>query len=234
MNLNTIIIWVFLFPTANLDSFLSGSDAFFKKYVSNGSVNYELIHKNPKEIDLLYSYIGDADLGDLTDEEKKAFYINAYNLIVIYQVSKYYPLKSPLDASGFFDKVKHKVAGQMMTLNALEIKKLLMTYKDARIHFVLACAAKSCPELASFAYKPDILDKQLEERTQKSINDSDWLKVNNSSRTVEISKIFKWYKKDFEADHGSIRTFINEYRNNKIPGNYSFSYYEYNWALNDQ
>ncbi|MEM6360586.1 MAG: DUF547 domain-containing protein, partial [Bacteroidota bacterium] len=48
---------------------------------------------------------------------KNAFFVNAYNLIVIYQVAKFYPLKSPLDRSGFFDRVKHTVAGESITLN---------------------------------------------------------------------------------------------------------------------
>ena len=70
------------------------------------------------------------DLSSASAESKKAFYINAYNLIVIYQVSKFYPLKSPLDKSGFFDKVKHQVAGEALTLNALELKTLVFTTKE--------------------------------------------------------------------------------------------------------
>jgi len=220
-------------PSPAFDAFISSSDEFFGEYVNEGRVNYKAIHDQPEKIRMLYDYIGKADLSGLSASELKAFYINAYNLIVIYQVSKYYPLKSPMDASGFFDQVKHNVAGEMLTLNALEIKKLLMEFKDARIHFALACAARSCPELASFAYMPDELDEQLDKRTRKSINDANWLKVNSRENVVEVSKIFKWYEKDFVQDAGSVRSFINKYKADKIPENYSMTYYEYNWALND-
>ncbi len=217
----------------NVNTFFNQSDAFFKKYVSNGSVSYTSVKKNIGEIEVLYKQVGAMNVSKENDATKKAFYINAYNVIVIYYVAKHYPLKSPLDNSGFFDKVKHKVSGEDLTLNALEIKKLLLTYKDARVHFALACAARSCPPLASFAYMPDQLDKQLTERTTQAVNDSDWLKVQPGKKSVELSKIFDWYKKDFTTDGKSVIDWINPYRKEKIPASYSVGYYEYNWKLND-
>ncbi|HNP18185.1 MAG TPA: DUF547 domain-containing protein [Fulvivirga sp.] len=220
---------------ADLNSFFNKADTFFKKYVHDGRVAYKSINANFSEIQSLYSDINTMNLAAANDNEKKAFYINAYNLVVIYQVSKYYPLKSPLDQSGFFDKVKHQVAGQSMTLNSLEILKLIQTYKDPRVHFALACAAKSCPPLPSFSFLPNELDTQLTTRTKLSIDNKDWLKVRPESNKVALSKIFDWYKKDFTMD-GSITVidFINKYKKIKIPSNYEISYYEYSWELNDE
>jgi len=216
---------------ADLADFTKKSDTFFSKYVNNGMVAYKAIKANSTQINSLYSDIESMSLANASNDQKKAFYINAYNLIVIYQVAKFYPLKSPLDQSGFFEKVKHKVAGESLTLNHLEIKKLLLPYKDARIHFALACAAKSCPPLASFAYTPDQLDQQLKQRTKEAINNEDWLKVKDNK--VLISKIFDWYKKDFTQTGMSVLEWINQYRNQKIPSDYSLGYYEYNWSLNE-
>ncbi|MBL6447013.1 DUF547 domain-containing protein [Fulvivirga sp. 29W222] len=232
------IIWA---PVANgadsynFNNFFKQSDDFFKKYVQHGRVAYEAINSQFSEIESLYNSIGDADLSNASDDEVKAFYINAYNLIVIYQVSKYYPLKSPLDQSGFFDKVKHKVAGVPMTLNFLEIKKLILTYKDPRIHFALACAAVSCPPLANFAYMPEQLDQQLNSRTKLSLNDPVWLKVRADQNKVYLSKIFEWYSKDFVmSGEGSVLQFINKYRSKNIPTSYAIAYYEYDWSLNER
>jgi len=218
---------------ASLTSFTDKADAFLNKYVKNGQVAYKSIKQNLSEISGLYSDIENMNLSSASDAEKKAFYINAYNLIVIYQVTKFYPLKSALDQSGFFDKVKHKVAGENLTLNHLEIKKLILAYKDPRIHFVLACAAKSCPPLASFAYMPATLDKQLEDRTKLALNDKDWLKVKPAENKVLLSKIFEWYKKDFAMTGMTVLDFINKYRSNKIPESYNVGYYEYDWSLNE-
>lgn len=219
---------------ADLNSFFKQADTFLKKYVKDGRVAYKGINSNFSGIESLYKTINTADLSSVSDAEKKAFYINAYNLIVIYQVSKYYPLKSALDQSGFFDKVKHTVAGESMTLNALEIKKLILTYKDPRIHFALACAAVSCPPLASFSYDPQQLDQQLQERTILALNDPEWLQLRTDQNKVYLSKIFDWYKKDFTMNgETSVINFINKYRTKKIPGTFKVDYYEYNWSLNE-
>ncbi|GAA0891274.1 hypothetical protein GCM10009122_09530 [Fulvivirga kasyanovii] len=219
----------------DLDSFFKQSDTFFKKYVQNGKVAYKTINSQFSEIESLYKTIGEADLSAASDTEAKAFYINAYNLIVIYQVSKYYPLKSPLDQSGFFDKVKHTVAGTSMTLNFLEIKKLILAYKDPRIHFALACAAVSCPPLADFAYMPGQLDQQLDTRTKLALNDPVWLKVRPDQKKVQLSKIFEWYHKDFVmGGESSVLEFINKYRTKNIPTSYAIAYYEYDWSLNER
>ena len=232
--LTAMLLGLFVCNRANgLNNFFDEADVFFKKYVSNGSVAYSKIKSNIGEVESLYKQIGSMDLKGKTDAQKKAFYINAYNLAVIYWVAKHYPLKSPMDNSGFFDKVKHTVAGEELTLNALEIKKLLFTYKDARFHFALACAAKSCPPLASFAYTPDKVDQQLNDRTTLALNDPNWLKVNKSKKMVELSKIFEWYKKDFTSDGKSEIEWINQFRKEKIPTSYKVDYYEYNWALNE-
>ncbi|MEP2771363.1 MAG: DUF547 domain-containing protein [Fulvivirga sp.] len=218
---------------ASVSTFNAKTDKFFNRYVNNGMVAYKAIKSNLSEVAGLYAEIESMDLSSASDNEEKAFYINAYNVVVIYQVTKFYPLKSALDQSGFFDKVKHKVAGESLTLNHLEIKKLIIPYQDPRIHFVLACAAKSCPPLASFAYTADQIDKQLEARTMLAINDAGWMKVDASENKVLVSKIFDWYKKDFTATGMSLLEFINKYRNKKIPNNYSVGYYEYDWSLNE-
>lgn len=239
--MKTLLVTLFFLATSlmsfgedQLSTFTSSSDSFLKKYVSNGSVAYTKVKQNIGEVEALYALIGEMNLSGVDVAMQKSFYINAYNIIVIYWVAKHYPLKSPLDNSGFFDKVKHKVAGEEITLNSLEIKKLLLPYKDARLHFALACAAKSCPPLASFAYTPVALDKQLTERATAALNNPGWLKINNAEKKVELSKIFEWYKNDFTADGKTELEWINQYRKEKIPATYAVGFYEYNWALNEK
>ena len=215
------------------DEFFQKSDLFLKKYTMKGLVSYAKIKQNLSEVEELYEMVGNMKIDQLSPDKKKAFYINAYNIIVIYQVSKYYPLKSAMDQSGFFDKVKHNVGGKPMSLNALEIIHLLKAFPDARIHFALACAAKSCPPLASFAFLPGKLDEQLENRTRLAINDSGFIKVDTKAKKVGISMIFKWYARDFDKDGQNARSFINKYKSQKIPADYSVEFYEYDWALND-
>ncbi|WKN40997.1 DUF547 domain-containing protein [Tunicatimonas pelagia] len=220
-------------PAKTLATFFADADKFLNQWVMKGNVNYTGVKKNFAQIESLYQQIGEMNLSQATNTEKKAFYINAYNLAVIYQVAKYYPLKSPLNKSGFFDQVDHKIAGEKMTLNFLEIKKIVLPYGDPRIHFAVACAAKSCPPLASFAYVPDQLDKQLAERTKKSVNNNEFVQVKSSANQVAVSKIFDWYEKDFTKGGQTIIEFLNKYRSTTIPTSYRVTYYEYDWSLND-
>ncbi|MEM6843825.1 MAG: DUF547 domain-containing protein [Bacteroidota bacterium] len=220
-------------PAKPLTAFFTDADKFLSQWVMKGNVDYTGVKKNFAQIESLYEQIAETDLSQATDIEKKAFYINAYNLIVIYQVAKYYPLKSPLNKSGFFNQVDHKVAGEEMTLNFLEIKKIVLPYGDPRIHFAVACAAKSCPPLASFAYVPEQLDKQLTQRTKKSVNDSDFVQVKANTNQVAVSKIFDWYKKDFIKGNQTIIDFLNKYRNDPVPTSYQLTHYEYDWSLNE-
>lgn len=234
-----MLLWVLLliasgaFANTSIEEFIQGADQLLKKEVKNGQVDYQSIKHNIQLIDELYQQIGSTNIDEASENEKKAFYINAYNIIAIHEVTEYYPLKSPMDKSGFFDQVKHTVAGEDLTLNALETKKIIRPYQDPRIHFVLACAAKSCPPLASFAYLPEKLDEQLDARTQLSLNDPEFIKVNNKDKTVQVSQIFDWYKNDFTQNGQTILGFINQYRDDKIPTDYQLSFYEYNWQLND-
>lgn len=217
-----------------LPAFTFEADAFFKKYVHNGRVAYADIPKNTSSIRSLTSKIGSMNLQGASDNSKKAFYINAYNVLVIQAVVNQYPLKSVMDKPGFFDKTTHLVAGEMITLNDLEKKKLLQPYPDARLHFVLACAAVSCPPLASFAYTPHDLNTQLDTRTTLALNNNAFIRVNRKDQKVLVSKIFDWYKADFIRNNQPVRAFINIYRTDKIPANYQVDYYEYDWALNKQ
>ena len=219
---------------ADIYTFFNSSDDFFNKYVKDGRVSYVSVKRNFGEIESLYKEVGNMNLTGLDDNTRKAFYLNAYNIIVIYQVSKYYPLKSALDQSGFFDKVRHKVAGENITLNELEIKKIVLKFKDPRIHFALACAAVSCPELASFAYQPSKIDEQLNARTVKAINDPAFIRIDQAQKQVNISEIFKWYNKDFTSTGKTLLQFINQYRNEPIPVNYTQGFYQYDWRLNEQ
>ncbi len=228
------IILAYSFIPQNISEFTKGANGLLESQVNNGLVDYAAIAKDPAQIKQLYDEVGGISLEGASDAEKKAFYINAYNIVTIHQIIQNYPVKSPMDINGFFDKNKHKVAGASLTLNELEKEHLLKDHFDARAHFVLVCAAMSCPPLASFAYQADQLDQQLEERTREALNNPEFIQVDKNKKKVRISKIFDWYKSDFTKNGASVLQYINQYRSEKIPESYKVGFYEYSWALNKQ
>jgi hypothetical protein len=210
--------------------FIIKSDNFFNQYVQKGNVFYNKIKENPDSLNQLTDIIAKTNLDNYTDSEKKAFLINSYNILVIKSLADNYPVKKTMNIPGFFDGIKHQVAGRKMTLNQLEKKELLKKYKDARLHFVLVCGAIGCPPVANFSYKPEQLEEQLNIRTTKAVNDSAYVYYDDFSNTISVTRIFEWYASDFTPD---VRTFIDQYRTTGLPDKGKLRYYKYNWNLND-
>ena len=216
----------------DLNRHLDKADSFFKKHVMNGRVAYSMVHANPQELDELIVEIADFVIDPLNSEQRKAFLINSYNLLVIHSLVQHYPVQSPMEIGGFFDQQKHVVGAKKMTLNELEKNELIAITGDPRLHFVLVCGALGCPAIASFAYRPEILDQQLKEATQKAMNDPDFMKVNTTDQSVKLSEIFTWYAKDFKKNDASVLDFINRFRSTPIPAEFKQSSYTYDWSIN--
>lgn len=211
--------------------FFDKADAFFSKEVKNGLLDYTGLKSNT-ELASLIQTVETADVSGADAATKKAYYINAYNLIVINEAAKAYPLQSVQSITGFFDGRKVTVGGKQMTLNNLEKNYLLKVDKDPRLHFVLVCGALGCPPITNFAYRPEQLEQQLEQQTKIALNNDDFLKVSDGK--VELSQIFKWYTHDFGGNKGAILNFINQYRTTPISKSSKVSYYPYDWTLNDK
>ena len=231
--IKTVVILILWTSFSNASDFFMEADMFFSKHVKDGSVAYKAIRKNPGQLKILVSAIGIFDLKNADRNMEMAFWINAYNILVIQSVVNNYPLKSPLDVKGFFDTQKHLAANEKLTLNEIENKKLREKFGDARIHFVLVCAAQSCPAIINQAYFSAKLDEQLDVRTKANLNDDNFIQVDSNAKKVAISEIFKWYEEDFATDRNTVLQYINQYRNKKIPGDYEVGFYQYDWSLNE-
>lgn len=228
-----IVLWFTNGFSQNVNVFFEKADAFFKTYVINGKVTYSEIHKNQEP---LLDVLKLAESESVLKEDSKtyqAFWINAYNLTVVKGIIDNYPINSPLDIGGFFDKTTYALGGKKITLNEIENKLLRGQFKDARFHFVLVCGAVGCPPLINQAYLPKTLDVQLENQTKTALNGS-FIKVNSKKSTVEVSQIMEWYKGDFTKNETTEIDFINTYRTEKIPNNFKLIYFPYDWKLNKQ
>lgn len=215
-------------------TFYAKADAFFRKNVTNGLVNYKGIKAEPTELDGLVAAIASQSTGGMDRNTSKAFYLNAYNILVIKNVVDHYPIAKPTDVPGFFDQITFKVAGAATTLSDLENKKIRGVYKDPRVHFALVCAAKSCPPIANFAFSGANVEDKLNVLTKAALNSPNFIKVDNPARKAHLSQIMDWYKDDFIAHSKGVVLYINKYRTNPIPDNFTIDYYPYNWDLNEK
>jgi hypothetical protein len=218
-----------IFAAGTPAQFLAETDALLKAYVKNGRVDYTGL-KASVELNSLVTDIAETNLSTLQGDDRKAFLINAYNLLVINQALENYPLQSVLKVGGFFDGKKQNVAGRKLTLNQLEKDLLLKEFPDARLHFVLVCGALGCPPITNFAYQPAKLEAQLNKQTKLALNNPTFIRT--SGEKAELSKIFEWYAKDFGGSKANVLAFINKYRTEAISAGAKVSYYEYDWSLN--
>lgn len=230
------MLLIFLFPVTmcaqNNTSFFNKADDFFKTYIENGKVKYAEIKQNPKLLNDLLAEAKKIKVSPENPKEFKAFWINAYNLAVIDGIVKNYPVSSPLDVNGFFDEQKHSVGQQSVTLDEVEHKILFGNFpEESRFHFVLVCAAKSCPPLISEAYKPDIVEDQMQRQTEKALNNPEFIQLKNDK--VLFSEIMKWFKDDFTRGGKSLIDYVNQYRKTPIPKTTEIGFYTYNWELNE-
>jgi hypothetical protein len=216
----------------DLQSFFKDADNFFSSYVSDGKVDYQAIIKSPELLNSILETAKNVEVSASDATTYQSFWINAYNLSVINGIIDNYPIKSPLDKKGFFDKITYDLGNTSITLNDIENIKLRGVFKkEARFHFVLVCAGLGCPPIINKAYKPETLEAQLQKQTEIALNNPDFIKVKGNK--VQLSQIFEWYKGDFTQDGTEIE-YINQYRKEAIPEKAKISYYSYDWRLNSK
>lgn len=227
----------------------SNWDALLKKYVASKTiegiplyaVNYQALGNDP----LYRTVIADLEKAPVegfnTQEEKLAFWINAYNIMVVKMVLDHYPLKSIKNVGGLFSSVwklnAGTVGGKARTLNEIE-HDILRKMGEPRIHVAIVCASLSCPDIRPEAYISERLHEQLDDQMKAFLaNPQKGLQVEESNQRLYLSPIFKWFAGDFEAK-GGVRSFLVKYVPERLSAylkmdTFRLSYLDYNWNLNE-
>lgn len=220
-------------------------DTMLKKYVSDGTLDYLKWKKN--DLGTFEQYINSlakVSLTNLSKNERKAFWINAYNALTIYAVLKRIPANSLLAkvfsvqmVSGFFDKITYAVAGEMLTLNDIENRKLKANFHDPRLHFALVCASRSCPKIENAVFKAEGLDERLDNAARDFIQDNSRNRLDQKNNILYYSEIFRWYDSDFIESAGTVADFVKKYMG-KEDSEYllthivKIKYLFYDWLVN--
>ena len=81
-------------------------DKLLKKNVNaSGMVNYKNFQKDKTELDSYLKILNDnPPQSSWSENEQKAYWINAYNAFTIKLIVEHYPVKSIKDIGGFFSK----------------------------------------------------------------------------------------------------------------------------------
>ncbi len=209
------------------------------RYVDDdGRVAYrDLQARDRAAFDQYLSTLAHARVEGMSEAEEKAFWINAYNAVIISGVLQGYTAESLLARKRLFSWFSVRIAGQERTPDEIEHHILRKKFRDPRIHFTIVCASSSCPKLRREAYVAERLEGQLNEAARVFVNDS--LRNRIETQSIRLSRIFEWFADDFKQSAGAVTAFVRSFvvADNLTRLNISDSelhYLEYNWTLNAQ
>lgn len=226
--------------------------------IKNGQasqVDYEAMlkaHTQLQQYLAQLSAVSASEFSSWPKAERLAFLLNAYNAFTVDLVLSGYPkLKSIKDLGSLIQGPWKKrfvpLLGETRSLDDIEQGMIRKPgeYNEPRIHFAANCASIGCPALRNEAYTGAKLDAQLEAATKAFLADRTRNRFNTQTNKLEVSKIFDWYKKDFEHgwhDWSSLDQFFAHYadaladtteaRNTLEEGKADVTFLEYNWNLN--
>lgn len=193
------------------------------------------------------------DFDTWSRRQRLAFLINAYNAFTIDLVLTRYPdLASIKDLGSFFtspwEKTFFTLLGTRRSLDDIEqgMIRAKGAYDEPRIHFALVCASIGCPALRNEAYVAPRLNRQLEDSLRRFLSDHSRNRYDSRSGTLEVSKIFDWYAKDFSQGYDgftSVKSVFAKYANLLTDdpraqariraGEVPVRFLDYDWRLND-
>jgi hypothetical protein len=201
--------------------------------------------KDANTLQALRQQLGRVNVAAMNPKQQLAYWINVYNVNVVATVVERYPVESIKDIStdpiirlNVFKKERVPFGRELLSLDDVEHKKIRERFKDARIHFAVNCAARSCPPIRPEAFTGDRVDAQLDDQARKFLagirvtRDGDEL-------TIHTTKIMDWYGEDFDKWAGGRAAFIRKYlpagKQRLFAGakDIDIEYDDYDWALND-
>lgn len=206
-------------------------DSLLHTYVSeDGLVDYPGFKRDREKLvaylDLLSRHVPGRNW---ERQQLLSYFINLYNAGTVMLILEHLPLESIRDIPRPWGKKILSIGEQKISLSEVE-HGILRKMDEPRIHFAINCASYSCPKLLPFAFTPDALESQLEKATHDFINDPKRNAI--SVEKAALSKIFKWYRKDFTTGQTSLIQYLNPYLPDPIPENTPVQYLPYDWSLN--
>ena len=182
-------------------------DLVLDTYVRDGFVYYRALKSDRSKLDSYVTQLGSVAPDKLSREERVAFWLNAYNALVLRTVidhypiqprSKEYPPKSIRQIPGAFERLTHRVGGSSLTLDQIELN-ILPDFHDPRLYLALGRGAVGGGRLRSEAFTPERLEAQLAEVANECSTRPECVRIDRENNKVSVSAIFSWRDKDFIA-----------------------------------
>jgi hypothetical protein len=184
-------------------------DQLLDLYVRNGDVYYRALKAERGKLDGYLNLVATASVGKMSREEQIAFWLNAYDAIVLRTVVDHYPIqghspdypaKSIRQIPGAFERLQHRVGGRMLTLDQIE-KDVLPGFNDPRLFFAIGRGAVGSGRLRSEAFVPARIEEQLSDVASECVQRGQCVQIDPEAGKVNVSAIFSWREKEFAAGY---------------------------------
>lgn len=212
-----------------------------------GFVDYGAAVRDSAFEDFIGTIYGAAPSTMPTRAEQLAFWINAYNALTFKLVGEHLPISSITDIAGGLTGVVipgvkspweltvARIEGHDVTLQEIE-DDYVRNLGDERVHFAINCASISCPRLQRSAFTAANLEELLNTARREFLAD----RRNNYIRNgrLYLSKIFDWYRDDFEKNGGTLQAYLARHWPNAAEATMiehladdRIEFLDYNWRL---
>jgi hypothetical protein len=182
-------------------------DQLLDLYVRNGDVYYRALRSDRAKLDGYVNLLATASVAKAPRQDQIAFWLNAYNALVLRTVIDHYPIqghasqypaKSIRQIPGAFERLPHRVAGRTLTLDQIE-REVLPEFHDPRVYFALGRGAAGSGRLRSEAFVPARIEEQLADVASECVTRAQCLSIDREAGKVNASSIFSWRESEFTA-----------------------------------
>jgi hypothetical protein len=193
--------------SAGADARRRNLDQLLDLYVRDGYVYYRALRQDRRLLDAYVASLTAASVDAAPRAEQIAFWINAYNALVlrtvvdnypIRQRSRDYPSPSIRQIPGAFERLTHRIAHKSLTLDQIE-QTILSGFQDPRIFLALGRGAVSGGRLRSEAFAPETLERQLTDAAAECISRVQCVQLDRPANKLLVSPVFSWREKEFAA-----------------------------------
>ncbi len=236
-------------------------DGLLELYVRDGLVYYRALKSDRRALDAYLATLERTSLDGWSRDEQVAFWLNAYDALVLRTVidrypvagtSREYPSKSIRQIPGAFERTTHRVAGRTVTLDVIE-REILGGFGDPRVYLAIGRGSVGGGRLRSEAFTGGGLEEQLQRVAAEFTTRHQLLRVDPGAQKISVTPILSWREPNFVSAYADRadprfsarspleRALVVFILPNLLPAErtlvqanqFTVSFHEYDWRLND-
>jgi Protein of unknown function, DUF547 len=180
-------------------------DTILDLNVRDGWVYYRALKADRAKLDGYVNLLATTAVDKLSTNDRIAFWLNAYNALVLRTVidqypmpqrSREYPARSVRQIPGAFERLTRRVAGRSLTLDQIE-QTVLPSFNDPRLFLALGRGAVGSGRLRSEVYTAADLERQLTDVANECVRRAECIDLDAAGNAVKVSAVFSWRERDF-------------------------------------